>query len=155
MKTIKVLGTGCPNCVRLENNVKLALEKSGIEANIEKITDIWEIMVYWVMWTPWFVIDEKVISTWKVLEIDEIIWFLNWEKEEKTFCCSTKNTSCCSEKKEEIKKESACYSTKKDEKTSCCSSGKKDIQKSWESCEKDGCCIVSALKKIFNKIFKK
>ena len=76
MKTIKILGTGCPNCVRLEANVKVALEKAWIEANVEKVTEIDKIMAYGVMWTPGLVIDEKVISSGKVNEIDEIISFL-------------------------------------------------------------------------------
>jgi hypothetical protein len=52
MKTIKILGTGCPNCVKLEVNVKLALEKSGIKANVEKVTDIAEIMSYNIISLP-------------------------------------------------------------------------------------------------------
>lgn len=78
MKIIKILWTGCPNCLRLEANVKVALEKSWIEANIEKITDIAEIMSYWVMWTPGLIVDEKLISSWKVNDVDEIISILNW-----------------------------------------------------------------------------
>lgn len=78
MKTIKVLGTWCPNCVRLENNVKLALEKSWIEAKVEKITDIAEIMSYNIMSTPWLVIDEKLVCYGKVAEVDEIISLINW-----------------------------------------------------------------------------
>lgn len=78
MKTIKILGTGCVNCITLENNVKLALEKSGIEAKVEKITDIVEIMQYDIMSNPWLVIDEKVVSSGKVNSIDEIISLLNW-----------------------------------------------------------------------------
>ena len=78
MKTIKILGTGCPNCIRLEDNVKTALEKTWIEAKVEKITDIPAIMSYGIMSTPWLVIDEKVVSSWKVNAVDEIISFLNW-----------------------------------------------------------------------------
>jgi len=62
MKIIKVLWTWCANCIKLESNVKLALEKAWIEANVEKITDITDIMSYWVMWTPWLVIDERLVS---------------------------------------------------------------------------------------------
>lgn len=92
MKTIKVLWTGCPNCIRLENNVKLALEKAGIEASIEKVTDIAEIMTYNIMSTPWLVIDEKLVSYWKVTEIDEIISLLNWEENSQKSCWCN---SCC------------------------------------------------------------
>lgn len=80
---IKVLGTGCPNCVRLENNVKTALEQSDKEATVEKITDIAEIMSYGVMGTPALVIDGKLISAGKVNEVAEIVSFLQ-------------NNSCCS-----------------------------------------------------------
>ncbi len=78
MKTIKILWTGCPNCIRLETNVKNALEKTWIQAHVEKITDITDIMTYWVMWTPSLIINEKVVSSGKVNEIDEIIELLNW-----------------------------------------------------------------------------
>ena len=77
MKTIKILGTGCPNCIRLEENVKTALEKTWIEAKVEKITDIPTIMSYGIMSTPWLVIDDNVVSSWKVNDVDEIISFLN------------------------------------------------------------------------------
>ena len=83
MKTIKILWTGCPNCIRLEANVKSALEKSWIKADVEKVTDIADIMAYWVMGTPCLVVDEKVVSSWKVNEIDEIISILNWDDESK------------------------------------------------------------------------
>lgn len=86
---IKILGTGCPNCVRLEANVKVALEKAWIEAKVEKITDIADIMAYWVMWTPGLVIDEKVISSWKVNDIEEIISILKWNLE-----TEAKSSSC-------------------------------------------------------------
>lgn len=91
MKTIKVLGTGCPSCIKLENNVKIALEKTGIEAKIEKVTDIAEIMSYNIMSTPWLVIDEKLVSYWKVTEVNEIIDLLNsWDcswNNKKRCCC--------------------------------------------------------------------
>ena len=74
---IKILWTGCPSCIRLEENVKIALDKIWKEANVEKITDIVDIMTYWVMWTPWLVVDNKVVSSWKVNSIEEIIEILN------------------------------------------------------------------------------
>jgi len=78
MKTIKILGTGCPSCIKLENNVKQVLEKSWIQANVEKVTDIPEIMSYGIMSTPALVIDEKVVSYGKVNDVDEIIKLLEW-----------------------------------------------------------------------------
>lgn len=93
---IKILGTGCPNCIKLENNTKLALQKLWIEAKVIKITDIAEIMSYNIMSTPWLVIDWRVVSSGKVLDIGEIIWLLNDK-----WCCSwqdTCNISCSPDK---------------------------------------------------------
>ena len=58
----KVLGGGCRNCHTLADNVALALEQAGIEAEVQKVTDIKEIMAYGVMSTPALVIDKKVVS---------------------------------------------------------------------------------------------
>lgn len=63
MKTIKILGSCCSNCDSLENNLKLALEKSWIEANVIKVTNIEEITSYSIMSIPAIVIDEKVVSS--------------------------------------------------------------------------------------------
>jgi len=73
METIKILGTGCANCIALEKNVKLALEKAWIQANVEKITDMSDIMSYNIMSLPWLVINEKLVSYWKVAWVDEIV----------------------------------------------------------------------------------
>lgn len=73
---IKILGSGCKNCVTLTENTKTAIKNMGIEAEITKVTDFKEIMTYGVMSTPALVIDEKVVSFGKVLkpkEIEEII----------------------------------------------------------------------------------
>ena len=78
---IKILGTGCSNCKILENNTHLALEKSWIKANVTKVTEFEEIMNYDILSTPWFVLNEKVISSGKVLNVDEIVEILKcWEK---------------------------------------------------------------------------
>lgn len=91
MKTIKILWTGCLNCIRLETNIKSALERIWLQANIEKITNISDIMAYWVMWTPWLVIDEKVVSFWKVNDIDEIIELLTWWKSDNLYWWESDN----------------------------------------------------------------
>jgi small redox-active disulfide protein 2 len=70
--TIKILGTGCPKCKMLEENAKKAIESSGIEASIEKVTEINKIMDYGVMMTPALVVDEEVKSVGKVLTAEEI-----------------------------------------------------------------------------------
>lgn len=70
--TIKILGTGCRNCVALTENVKTALNELEINANIEKITDIQEILSYGIMSTPGLIINEKIISYGKVLKQEDI-----------------------------------------------------------------------------------
>lgn len=69
---IKILGTGCPNCKVLEKNTKEAIENLNLKAEIEKVTDIGEIMSYGIMSIPALVIDEKVVSYGKVLSSEEI-----------------------------------------------------------------------------------
>jgi small redox-active disulfide protein 2 len=69
---IKILGTGCPNCKRLEANAKEAVQQLGVDATIDKVTDVKQIVKYGVMKTPALVIDEEVKSTGKVLKVDEI-----------------------------------------------------------------------------------
>ncbi|WNF38404.1 thioredoxin family protein [Bacillaceae bacterium IKA-2] len=72
LKEIKVLGTGCKKCKQLEERVKEVLEETSIEANIEKVEDIQEIIKYGVMSTPALVIDGKVVSSGKVLSVKEL-----------------------------------------------------------------------------------
>jgi len=77
---IKVLGTGCTNCKKLEANAKKAIEELGVEANIEKVTDMKEIMKYGVMRTPAIVINEKVKMYGKVCTVDEIKKYIGDER---------------------------------------------------------------------------
>lgn len=74
--TIKILGSGCKNCVTLTENVKLALEEMKLEANIVKVTDFAEITGYGIMTTPAMVVNEKVVSYGKVLKPKEVIKIL-------------------------------------------------------------------------------
>ncbi|WP_312906977.1 thioredoxin family protein [Tissierella praeacuta] len=69
---IKILGTGCSKCNKLEENTKLAVEELGVNASIEKVTDFKEIMKYGVMQTPTLVVDEKVKAVAKIPSIEEI-----------------------------------------------------------------------------------
>lgn len=69
---IEILGTGCSKCKTLEEAAKQAVAQSGIFAQIEKVEDIMKIMEYGVMSTPALVIDGKIISTGKVLSVNEI-----------------------------------------------------------------------------------
>lgn len=70
---IKILGSGCRNCVTLKENTETALKEIGLEAEIIKVTDFKDIMAYGVMSTPALVIDEKVVSFGKVLKPKEIV----------------------------------------------------------------------------------
>jgi len=77
---IKILGTGCSNCKKLEANAKKAVEELGTEATIEKVTDMKDIMTYGVMRTPAIVINEKVKMYGKICTVDEIKKYINDEK---------------------------------------------------------------------------
>ncbi len=61
MKTIKVLGSGCKNCETTANLIRIAAEQAGVEIQLEKVTDIAEIMSFGVISTPGVVIDGKVV----------------------------------------------------------------------------------------------
>ena len=69
---IKILGAGCPKCRQLEKNVRAALENLNIEADVEKVTDINDIMKYEVMMTPALVINGTVRSTGRVYSTKEL-----------------------------------------------------------------------------------
>lgn len=73
---IKILGSGCKNCVNLADNAKEALKTLGVDAQITKVTDFKEIAKYGIMRTPGLVIDEKVVSFGKVLSAKEMEPFI-------------------------------------------------------------------------------
>lgn len=70
--TVKILGTGCPKCKKLEESARKAIAELGLEATVEKVTDLDQIMDYGVMLTPALVIDERVVSSGKVLSVEDI-----------------------------------------------------------------------------------
>jgi len=72
MKKIQILGTGCPKCKKLAENAEAAAKELGIEFEIEKVTDINEIMKFGVMMTPALVVDGDVKVVGKVSSTDEI-----------------------------------------------------------------------------------
>jgi len=72
MKKIQILGTGCPKCKKLAENVEAAAEELKVDFTIEKVTDINAIMAFGVMMTPALVIDGVVKVTGKVPSIEEI-----------------------------------------------------------------------------------
>lgn len=61
MKQIKVLGSGCRNCETTANLITIAAQQAGVEIELEKVTDMAEIMSYGVMSTPGVVVDGKVV----------------------------------------------------------------------------------------------
>ena len=72
MTTIQILGTGCKKCVSLKENVEAALKELGMEAEVEKVEDINEIVQYGVMSTPALAVDGKVKIVGKVATLKEI-----------------------------------------------------------------------------------
>ena len=72
MKKIQILGTGCPKCKTLTANAEAAVKALGVEATVEKVEKIAEIMKFGVMMTPALVVDGQVKSAGKVLSTEEI-----------------------------------------------------------------------------------
>jgi small redox-active disulfide protein 2 len=70
---IKILGSGCANCKRLEENAKKALKELRMDAKVVKIIEYRDIASYGVMRTPALVIDDMVVSYGRVLTVSEII----------------------------------------------------------------------------------
>lgn len=70
---IEILGTGCAKCKTLEENTKRAIAQIGGFHEVKKVEDMVEIMNYGVMSTPALVVDGKVISSGKILSVDEIL----------------------------------------------------------------------------------
>lgn len=66
MKTVKILGSGCANCKRLEAVARDAVASAGIAAEVTKVTDMQAIMAYDILSTPGLVIDEKVVSSGRI-----------------------------------------------------------------------------------------
>jgi len=72
MKKIQILGPGCPKCKKLAENAEAAVKDLGIEYDIEKVTEINEIMKFGVMITPALAVDGQVKVTGKVATPEEI-----------------------------------------------------------------------------------
>ena len=72
---IKILGTGCAKCKKLEELVREAVDELGVDADIIKVTDLNEIMDYDIMMTPGLVVDGEIVCSGRLPKKDEI---LNW-----------------------------------------------------------------------------
>jgi len=73
---IKVLGPGCPKCQATEKNVKEAVADSGLDVQVDKVTDLMEIAKYGVFGTPAVVVDGEVKSVGKIPEKQEIMTWI-------------------------------------------------------------------------------
>ena len=78
MLSVKILGTGCKKCQTLEAKVRELVSSNSIDAVVEKVTDIQEIVGYGIMMTPGLVINEQVKSYGIIPKDAQII---NWLKE--------------------------------------------------------------------------
>ncbi|GAV31960.1 MAG: TM0996/MTH895 family glutaredoxin-like protein [Coriobacteriia bacterium] len=74
---IKVLGSGCANCQRLEAVAREAVARLGIDAEVEKVTDFADIMSYGIMTTPALVVDEQVKLAGRVPSVDDVVKILS------------------------------------------------------------------------------
>jgi small redox-active disulfide protein 2 len=72
MKNIKVLGSGCKNCETTANLIAVAARQAGVEIELEKITDMAQIMSYGVMSTPGVVVDGKVVHAGGLPDPDQV-----------------------------------------------------------------------------------
>ena len=78
MVSVKILGTGCKKCQTLEAKVRDLVAANNIDAAVEKVTDIQEMVRYGIMMTPGLIINEKVKSFGIIPKDDQLI---NWLKE--------------------------------------------------------------------------
>lgn len=79
MLHIKVLGSGCANCKRLEREVRAALDETHLGYELEKITDYADIMSYGVMQTPGLVINERLVSVGRIPKREQIVEWVQSE----------------------------------------------------------------------------
>lgn len=77
MVSIKILGSGCANCKKLEALARQVVEQLGVQAEVIKVTEYPDIMAYDVMSTPGLVINEKVVSYGRIPSPIEITNWLN------------------------------------------------------------------------------
>ncbi len=73
---ISILGTGCPKCNQVADVVRKAVERAGVDATIQKVEDIQEIIKYRVMMTPAVAVDGQVKISGKVPSVEEVVELL-------------------------------------------------------------------------------
>lgn len=74
---IKIFGTGCAKCSQLEKLTRQTVEELGIDADIEKVEDIYKIMQFGVMRTPGLVVNGKVVLSGRLPKSSELKELLN------------------------------------------------------------------------------
>lgn len=81
MLTIKVLGSGCANCKRLEQIARKVVTDLAVEATVIKVTDYKDIAAYNILATPGLVINEKVVSAGRIPSVAEVTTWVTSEME--------------------------------------------------------------------------
>jgi small redox-active disulfide protein 2 len=79
---VKILGSGCTKCKALEQRINALKDKHELDIQIEKVTQLKDIMDYGVMMTPGLVINEKVMSSGKVPNDQEILDWIEGKRDE-------------------------------------------------------------------------
>jgi small redox-active disulfide protein 2 len=69
---VKILGSGCPNCKRLEKVTRATLSEMGVDATVSKVTGMSEILSYNILGTPGLVVNERVVSSGRMPSKTEI-----------------------------------------------------------------------------------
>jgi small redox-active disulfide protein 2 len=82
MLTIKILGSGCANCKKVEEIARQAVVHMGMQAEVVKVTDYKQIMAYPILSTPGLVINEKLVCAGRIpTEAEVTTWLVNAEME--------------------------------------------------------------------------
>jgi len=76
MLTIKILGSGCANCKRVEQIARKVVEEMALDAEVIKVTDYADIMTYNILSTPGLVVNEKVVCTGRIPTPSEVTTWL-------------------------------------------------------------------------------
>lgn len=76
MLVVKVLGSGCPNCKKVEETARKAVDMLGMQAEFVKVTDYAQITEYPILATPGLVINEKVVCSGRIPQESEVVTWL-------------------------------------------------------------------------------